>query len=119
MPPGCSITFLTEQVKTLVQGMADAFPAVCWCLMLPTDGGEDDRQNMAQKRENQGCGRIFCGFGRSQKRDWRVGQPFAGHQPGLYAGLQRSERPVRQRLFPFLAKVGDGMMKMQIVKINF
>ncbi len=26
--------FLTEQVKALVQGMADAFPAVCWCLTL-------------------------------------------------------------------------------------
>ena len=30
-----------------------------------------------------------------------MGQPFAGHQPGLYAGLQRFERPVRQRIFPF------------------
>ena len=29
-----------------------------------------------------------------------VGQPFAGFEPGLYAGLQRSERPVSQRLFP-------------------
>ena len=40
------------------------------------------------------------GFRRSQ-RDRRVGQPFAGHQPRLYAGLQRFERPVRQRIFPF------------------
>ncbi len=28
--------FLTEQVRELVQGMADAFPAECWSLMLPT-----------------------------------------------------------------------------------
>ena len=29
-----------------------------------------------------------------------MGQPFASVQPGLYAGLQRSKRPVGQRLFP-------------------
>ena len=29
-----------------------------------------------------------------------MGQPFAGIQPGLYAGVQRFERPFRQRLFP-------------------
>ncbi len=33
-----------------------------------------------------------------------MGQPFAGLQPGLYAGLQRFERPFRQRLFPFPRK---------------
>ena len=48
---------------------------------------------------DQGCGRILCCFGR-QARDRCVGQQFAGLQPGLYAGLQRSERPVSQRLFP-------------------
>ena len=30
-----------------------------------------------------------------------MGQPFAGVQPGLYAGLHRFERLIRQRLFPF------------------
>ena len=83
--------FLTEQVKALVQGMAGAFQP---------DGGEDDRQDLAQECENQGCGRIFCGFGRSP-RDRRVGQPLAGHQPRLYAGLHRFERPIRQQIFPF------------------
>ena len=48
-----------------------------------------------------------------------MGQPFASIQPGLYAGVQRFERPFRQRLFRFLAKVGDNGMKMQIVKIGF
>ena len=42
---------------------------------------------------------ILCRFGR-EKRDRRVGQQFAGLQPGLYAGLPRPERPVSQRLFP-------------------
>ena len=41
-------------------------------ITLKKDGGEDDCKNMAQKRENQGCRRIFCGFGRST-RDQCVG----------------------------------------------
>ena len=36
-----------------------------------------------------------------------MGQPFAGIQPGLYAGLQRPERPFRQRLFP-VSRQGRG-----------
>ncbi len=48
-----------------------------------------------------------------------MGQLFASIQQGLYDGLQRPERPFRQRLFRFLAKVGYNGMKMQIVKIGF
>ena len=33
-----------------------------------------------------------------------MGQPPAGVQPGLYAGVQRPERPFRQRLFPVSCK---------------
>ena len=33
-----------------------------------------------------------------------MGQPFAGIQPGLYAGVQRFERSFRQRLFPVSCK---------------
>ena len=36
-----------------------------------------------------------------------MGQPFASIQPGLYAGLQRPERPFRQRLFP-ISRQGRG-----------
>ena len=36
-----------------------------------------------------------------------MGQPPAGIQPGLYAGVQRFERPFRQRLFP-LPRKGRG-----------
>ena len=69
-------------------------------------GGEDDRQNVAQDGENQGCGSIFRGFGCPQG-DWRVGQPSAGHKPRLYAGLQRFERSFCQQLFP-LPRKGRG-----------
>ena len=51
-----------------------------------SDGGEDDRQDMAQECEDQGCGCVFCCFGR-KKRAFSVEQPFAGHKPRLYAGL--------------------------------
>ena len=33
-----------------------------------------------------------------------MGQPFAGIQPGIYAGLQRPESPFCQQLFPFSCK---------------
>ena len=33
-----------------------------------------------------------------------MGQPPAGVQPGVYAGLQRFERPIGQRLFPIPRK---------------
>ena len=33
-----------------------------------------------------------------------MGQPPAGVQPGVYAGLQRFERPIGQRLFPVSCK---------------
>ena len=73
---------------------------------------------VAQECENQGCGCIFRGFRRG-KGAFSMGQPFASIQQGLYAGVQRFERTFHQRLFRFLAKVGDDGMKMQIVKIRF
>ena len=48
-----------------------------------------------------------------------MGQPSAGVQPGLYAGYSDLKDPSVNGFFRFLAKVGDGMMKMQIVKIGF
>ena len=82
--------FLTEQVKTLVQGMADAFSGG----KLVFDAANRTAvkmiaKNMAQECKNQGCGGLFCGFG-CEKRAFSVGQPLAGHKPWLYAGLQRS-----------------------------
>ena len=91
--------FLTEQVKALVQGDGRCFSrrgAGVRCRQ--PHGGKDDRQNVAQDGENQGCGSIFRGFG-CEKRAFPMGQPFASIQQGLYDGLQRPERPFRQRLF--------------------
>ena len=92
--------FLTEQVRELVQGMADAFPGG----VLVFDAANRTAvkmiaKNVAQDGENQGCGSIFRGFG-CEKRAFPMGQPFASIQQGLYAGVQRFERPFRQRFFP-------------------
>ena len=76
-------------LQVILEGLGLGVLLVLVCTVgIRKGGGEDDRKNMAQKRKNSGCWRIFCGFRRSQ-RDWRMGQPPAGHQPGLYAGLQR------------------------------
>ena len=60
-------------------------------------------ENMAEGCGNQGCRRVLRRFGR-QARDWCMGQSLAYRQPGLYAGLPRSDRPVRQRIFPLSCK---------------
>ena len=38
---------------------------------------------------------------------------------GLCAGLQRSARSHRPRLFRLMAKPGDGFMKMRIGRLDF
>ena len=48
-----------------------------------------------------------------------MGQPFAGIQQGYMLGYSDLKDPSVSGFFRFLAKVGDGMMKMQIVKIRF
>ena len=118
LPPACSITFLTEQVKALVQQMADAFPGGS---VLVFDAANRTAVKMIEKTwlksaKIKDVGAYFAVS--DAKVSFPVGQPFAGHEPRLYAGLQRSPGPIRQRFFfRFLAKVGDGMMKMQIVKM--
>ena len=96
--------FLTQQVRELVQGMADAFP----CGVLVFDAANRTAVKMIAKTwlktaKIKDVGGVFCRFG-CEKRAFPVGQPFAGVQPGLYAGLQRPERPFRQRLFPISGK---------------
>ncbi len=53
------------------------------------------------------------------KRAFPLGQPPAGHQPWLYLGYNDLRDPSVSGFFRFLAKVGDGIMKIQIVKIGF
>ena len=111
--------FLTEQVRALVQGMADAFPGG----VLVFDAANRTAVKMIAKtwlrtRENQGCGRVFRGFGRCKEIgawDSRLQVTSRGYMLG-YNDLRD---PSVSGFFRFLAKVGDNGMKMQIVKIGF
>ena len=99
--------FLTEQVKALVQGMADAFPGG----VLVFDAANRTAVKMIAKTwlksaKIKDVGAYFA-VSDAPKGDWRVGQPFASIQQGLYAGVQRFERPFRQRLFP-VSRQGRG-----------
>lgn len=96
--------FLTQEVRELVRGMADAFPEG----VLVFDAANRTAVKMIAKTwlkdcKNQGCGGIFCGFG-CRQGNRHVGQPSAGHKSRLYAGLQRFEGPFCQRLFPVSRK---------------
>ena len=105
--------FLTEQVKALVQGMADAFPGG----VLVFDAANRTAVKMIAKTwlrtaKIKDVGAYFAvSDAKSELSPWDrafpMGQPFASVQPGLYDGLQRSERPVRQRLFP-ISRQGRG-----------
>ena len=97
--------FLTEQVKALVQCMADAFPGG----VLVFDAANRTAVKMIAKTwlksaKIKDVGAYFA-VSDAPKGDFPVGQPFAGHQPGLYAGLQRSSQdPSVSGFFRFLAK---------------
>ena len=99
--------FLTEQVRELVQGMADAFPGG----VLVFDAANRTAVKMIAKTwlrtaKIKDVGAYFA-VSDAEKGDWRVGQPSAGHKPRLYAGLQRFERSFCQQLFP-LPRKGRG-----------
>ncbi len=48
-----------------------------------------------------------------------MGQPIAGYSRGYILGYNDLKDPSVSGFFRFLARVGDGMMKMQIVKVGF
>ena len=80
--------FLTEQVKALVQQMADAFPGS----VLVFDAANRTAVKMIAKTwlksaKIQDVGAYFA-VSDAPKEISCVGQPLAGHQPRLYAGLQ-------------------------------
>ena len=84
--------FLTEQVRELVQGMADAFPGG----VLVFDAANRTAVKMIAKTwlrtaKIKDVGAYFAV--RRGKGAFSMGQPFASIQQGLYAGVQRFERP--------------------------
>ena len=111
--------FLTEQVKALVQAMADAFPGG----VLVFDAANRTAVKMIAKTwlksaKIQDVGAYFAvSDARNELSRWdsRLRVTSCGYMLG-YSDLKD---PSVSRLFRFLARVGDGMMKMQIVRIEF
>ena len=95
--------FLTEQVKALVQQMADAFPGS----VLVFDAANRTAVKMIAK--------TWLKSAKISAWDSRLQVTSRGYMLG-YTDLKD---PSVSGFFRFLARVGDGMMKMQIVKIRF
>ncbi|WP_419015945.1 class I SAM-dependent methyltransferase [Dysosmobacter sp.] len=111
--------FLTEQVRALVQAMAGAFPGG----VLVFDAANRTAVKMIAKTwlksaKIQDVGAYFavsdakCEIGAWDSR-------LQVSSRGYMLGYNDLKDPSVSRFFRFLAKVGDGMMKMQIVRIKF
>ena len=111
--------FLTEEVKALVQAMAEAFPGG----KLVFDAAGKTAVKMISKTWLKGAKIQDVGayFSVSDAR-----KDISGWSPkikvssrGYMLGYQSLNDPSVKGFFRFLAKVGDNMMKMQIVRIDF
>ena len=111
--------FLTEQVKALVQKMADAFPGG----VLAFDAANRTAVKMIAKTwlktaKIKDVGAYFAvSDAKSELSLWDSRLQVTSR--GYMLGYNDLRDPSVSGFFRFLAKVGDGMMKMQIVKINF
>ena len=111
--------FLTEQVRTLVQKMADAFPGG----VLVFDAANRTAVKMIAKTwlksaKIKDVGAYFAvSDAKSELSLWDSRLQITSR--GYMLGYNDLRDPSVSGFFRFLAKVGDGMMKMQIVKIGF
>ena len=111
--------FLTEQVKALVQKMADAFPSG----VLVFDAANRTAVKMIAKTwlksaKIQDVGAYFA-VSDAPKEIGAWDNRLRVTSRGYMLGYNDLRDPSVSGFFRFLAKVGDGMMKMQIVKIRF
>ena len=111
--------FLTEQVKALVQAMADAFPSG----VLVFDAANRTAVKMIAKTwlksaKIKDVGAYFAVSDAPQEIGAWDGR-LQVISRGYMLGYNDLRDPSVSGFFRFLARVGDGMMKMQIVKINF
>ena len=111
--------FLTEQVKALVQKMADAFPGG----VLVFDAANRTAVKMIAKTwlksaKIKDVGAYFAvSDAKSELSAWNSRLLVTSR--GYMLGYNDLRDPSVSGFFRFLAKVGDGMMKMQIVRIGF
>ena len=111
--------FLTEQVKALVQSMANAFPGG----VLVFDAANRTAVKMIAKTwlksaKIQDVGAYFA-VSDAPKEIGAWDNRLRVTSRGYMLGYNDLRDPSVSGFFRFLAKVGDGMMKMQIVKIGF
>ena len=111
--------FLTEQVKALVQSMADAFPGG----VLVFDAANRTAVKMIAKTwlksaKIKDVGAYFA-VSDAPKEIGAWDNRLRVTSRGYMLGYNDLKDPSVSGFFRFLAKVGDGMMKMQIVKIGF
>ena len=111
--------FLTQQVKALVQGMADAFPGG----VLVFDAANRTAVKMIAKTwlrtaKIKDVGAYFAvSDAKSELSPWDNRLQVSSR--GYMMGYNDLKDPSVSGFFRFLAKVGDNGMKMQIVKIGF
>ena len=111
--------FLTQQVRELVQGMADAFPGG----VLVFDAANRTAVKMIAKTwlktaKIKDVGAYFAvSDAKSELSPWDSRLQVSSR--GYMLGYSDLKDPSVNGFFRFLAKVGDEMMKMQIVKIRF
>lgn len=111
--------FLKEQVKTLVRAMADTFPGA----VLVFDAANEKAVKMMLKTwikdaKIKEVGAYFAvSDAKREMGSWDSCLQISSR--GYMLGYNDLKDPSISRFFRFLAKVGDGMMKMQIIKIGF
>ena len=111
--------FLKKQVKALVQAMADAFPGS----VLVFDAANRTAVKMIAKTWLKGAkikdvGAYFAvSDAKEELSPWDKRLTVTSR--GYMLGYNDLRDPSVSGFFRFLAKVGDGKMKMQIVKIAF
>ena len=111
--------FLKEQVRTLVRAMADAFPGG----VLIFDAANAKAVKLMLKTwlkdaEIRDVGAYFAvSDAKSEIGVWDSRLQVSSR--GYMLGYNDLKDPSVSGFFRFLARVGDGMMRMQIVKIKF
>ena len=111
--------FLTEQFQTLVQAMAQAFPGG----RLVFDAAGKAAVKMMLKTwirdaEIQDVGAYFSvSDARRELSPWAPGLQVSSR--GYMLGYQSLNDPSVKGLYRLLARIGDGWMKMQIVRLDF
>ena len=111
--------FLTEQVRALVQAMADAFPGG----VLVFDAANRTAVKMIAKTwlksaKIQDVGAYFA-VSDAPREIGAWDSRLQVTSRGYMLGYNDLKDPSVSGFFRFLARVGDGVMKMQIVRIKF